>query len=69
MTNRFVCLLRGINVSGKNKILMKDLTLLFEDLGFGKVETYIQSGNVSFDSIDIDKKLFTKEFSANLDSM
>ncbi|MDD2799466.1 MAG: DUF1697 domain-containing protein [Bacteroidales bacterium] len=48
--NRYVCLLRGINVSGKNKIVMKELVVMFEYLGFRNVETYIQSGNVSFDS-------------------
>ncbi len=30
----YIALLRGINVSGKNKILMKDLKLLLEDLKF-----------------------------------
>lgn len=48
--NRYVCLLRGINVSGKNKILMKELVAMFERLGFTNVESYIQSGNVSFDA-------------------
>ncbi|MEI7676874.1 MAG: DUF1697 domain-containing protein [Bacteroidales bacterium] len=48
--NRYICLLRGINVSGKNKILMKELVAMFENQGFGNVESYIQSGNVSFDS-------------------
>lgn len=44
----YVSILRGINVSGKNKILMADLKLLFEKLGFENVHTYIQSGNVIF---------------------
>ena len=41
-------MLRGINVSGHKRILMKDLKLLFENLGFQQVTTYIQSGNVIF---------------------
>ena len=53
--NRYICLLRGINVSGKNKILMKELVAMFENQGFGNVESYIQSGNVSFDSDEADK--------------
>ena len=53
--NRYVCLLRGINVSGKNKILMKELVVMFEQLGFRNVESYIQSGNVSFDSEIVNK--------------
>lgn len=44
----YIALLRGINVSGKNKILMADLTLLFQNLTFKDVKTYIQSGNVVF---------------------
>ncbi|MDP3434962.1 MAG: DUF1697 domain-containing protein, partial [Bacteroidota bacterium] len=47
---RYISILRGINVGGNRKILMKDLKVLFEKLGFSKVETYIQSGNVIFES-------------------
>ncbi len=46
--NTYICLLRGINVSGKNKILMADLKALFELLRMKNVKTYIQSGNVVF---------------------
>lgn len=45
-----IAILRGINVGGKRKILMEDLKLLFSELGFKSVSTYIQSGNVLFDS-------------------
>jgi uncharacterized protein (DUF1697 family) len=48
--NKRIALLRGINVGGKRKILMSDLKLLFENLGFTSVVTYIQSGNVIFNS-------------------
>jgi uncharacterized protein (DUF1697 family) len=47
---KFVALLRGINVSGQKQIKMPDLKSLFEDLNFTKVQTYIQSGNVIFES-------------------
>jgi uncharacterized protein (DUF1697 family) len=43
-----VALLRGINVSGKNKLPMAELAQMFEDAGCQEVETYIQSGNVVF---------------------
>jgi len=43
-------MLRGINVSGQKKIKMADLKSLYELLGFQNVVTYIQSGNVIFDS-------------------
>ncbi|HYZ90824.1 MAG TPA: DUF1697 domain-containing protein [Actinomycetota bacterium] len=46
---RYVALLRGINVGGKNLISMPALKASFEDLGFTNVSTYIQSGNVLFD--------------------
>lgn len=45
---RFVALLRGINVSGKNKIPMAELKKNFENLGFAEVKTYLNSGNVIF---------------------
>ncbi|HET9587353.1 MAG TPA: DUF1697 domain-containing protein [Anaerolineales bacterium] len=48
--NRFVALLRGINVGGKNLIKMADLKACFEALGFENVSTYIQSGNVLFNA-------------------
>jgi uncharacterized protein (DUF1697 family) len=43
-------ILRGINVSGQKKILMSDLKQLYEELDFKKVKTFIQSGNVVFES-------------------
>lgn len=43
-----IAILRGINVGGKRKILMADLKLLFQNLGFSNIITYIQSGNVIF---------------------
>lgn len=53
--NISLCLLRGINVGGKNVIKMTDLAACFERLGFGKVRTYIQSGNVVFASDEPDQ--------------
>nr|WP_319269379.1 DUF1697 domain-containing protein [uncultured Draconibacterium sp.] len=46
--NTYVAILRGINVSGKNKIKMDALKSSFSELGFYQVQTYIQSGNVVF---------------------
>jgi uncharacterized protein (DUF1697 family) len=45
-----IAILRGINVGGKRKILMTDLKSLCENLGWKHVESYIQSGNLIFDS-------------------
>ncbi|MFT4663236.1 MAG: hypothetical protein ACI8YQ_003789 [Polaribacter sp.] len=46
----YISLLRAINVGGNNKIKMADLKALYESLDFKNVKTYIQSGNVIFDS-------------------
>jgi uncharacterized protein (DUF1697 family) len=48
MSTTWVALLRGINVGGRNRILMADLRTCFEDAGYTDVRTYIQSGNVVF---------------------
>jgi uncharacterized protein (DUF1697 family) len=47
---RYITLLRGINVGGNNIIKMIDLKVCFEEMGFTNVVTYIQSGNVVFNS-------------------
>jgi len=47
---KYIALLRGINVSGHKKIKMAELKAAFEDIGLLKVQTYIQSGNVLFES-------------------
>lgn len=47
---RYVALLRGINVGGKNLVRMAELKACFEEHGFERVVTYIQSGNVIFES-------------------
>jgi uncharacterized protein (DUF1697 family) len=45
---KHIALLRAINVSGKNKLPMKDLAAMFVAAGCRDVATYIQSGNVVF---------------------
>jgi uncharacterized protein (DUF1697 family) len=46
----FVALLRGLNVGGTGRVSMSELTRLFEQCGCAGVRTYIQSGNVVFQS-------------------
>jgi uncharacterized protein (DUF1697 family) len=48
--SRYVALLRGINVGGKNTLPMKDLAAMFSAAGCEDVLTYIQSGNVVFNA-------------------
>lgn len=47
---RWIALLRGINVGGHHKVPMAELRAVVESLGYDDVATYIQSGNVVFDS-------------------
>ncbi len=50
MANRYLVLLRGINVGGRNKVQMAALRELLESHGHTKVSTYIASGNVILSS-------------------
>jgi len=52
MMGTHVALLRGINVGGRNRLPMNDLTAIFNDAGCADVTTYIQSGNVIFQASD-----------------
>lgn len=63
--NRFVALLRGINVGGHNLISMADLRDAFEAEGYSNATTYIQSGNVLFES-DSARGSLEKELEAML---
>ncbi len=50
MMTTYIAFLRGINVGGHNKIKMDDLSALFESLALKNVTTFIQSGNVIFET-------------------
>ena len=62
---RYIAFLRGINISGKNKIPMADLKVGFEELGLVEVKTYLNSGNVIF-SCDENSK---EDFPVQLETM
>ena len=51
---RYIAFLRGINISGKNKVPMAELKKGFEEIGFAEVKTYLNSGNVIFSSDEDD---------------
>ena len=65
-TERYVALLRGINVGGKNIIGKDELRRAFEELGMADVRTYIQSGNVLFRSGHADVSRLTKHLERGL---
>ena len=54
---RYVLLLRGINVGGKNKVVMADLKADLAELGFQNPVSYINSGNLVFDSENREAKI------------
>ena len=57
---RYALLVRGINVGGKNKVVMAELRQELTDLGLEKVESYINSGNVFFTSTGLKAQLIEK---------
>lgn len=58
---KYVALLRGINVGGNNTVEMPKLKGCFESLGYKNVITYINSGNVIFETNKVDTKKLTNE--------
>lgn len=46
---KYIALLRGINISGKNKISMPELKKLLEENDYQNVSTYLNSGNIIFE--------------------
>ena len=71
---RYIALLRGINISGKNKISMPELKAAFVETGYDDVCTYLNSGNVifSFEETDTDtlagqiRELIVQKFSLDI---
>lgn len=61
---KYITFLRGINISGKNKVPMAELKNGFEELGFDEVKTYLNSGNVIFSSIGNDIESITSQIDA-----
>jgi uncharacterized protein (DUF1697 family) len=64
----FVALLRGVNVGGNNMISMKSLKASFEAMGFTNVSTYINSGNIIFQSMEDDPRKLEKKIEQMLSS-
>ena len=63
---KYVALLRGINVGGNKLIRMAELKRIFASLGLKNVQTYIQSGNVLFESSRADSVALTKHIETSL---
>ena len=71
---RYVALLRGINISGKNKISMPELKAALIEKGFSEVSTHLNSGNIIFSDAEADtivlsekiKKLIQEKFTLDI---
>lgn len=59
-----IALLRGVNISGKNKVPMAELKKTMTEYGFLNVKTYLNSGNISFLSDIEDKNTVSKQINA-----
>jgi len=62
----YVAFLRGINVGGKKLIKMEALRRVIESLGFKNVRTFIQSGNVIFESRETNRETLTAKVEKEL---
>ena len=58
---RYIAFLRGVNISGKNKVPMDELKRCFEELDFSEVKTYLNSGNVAFSSDEDNIEVLTSQ--------
>jgi uncharacterized protein (DUF1697 family) len=65
--NKFVALLRGINVGGNKKVPMADLKSLLESMGYMQVKTLLNSGNVVFDSTGGDQNNLAAKLSTAIE--
>jgi len=74
---KYIAFLRGINVGGKNKIKMETLREVCALIGFENVKTYINSGNIIFETKKTDdqklaakiEKAIEKEFGLQIKTM
>lgn len=61
----YISMLRGVNVGGKT-LPMKELAVMYESLGFNRVRTYIQSGNVIFEDKSADLRGLERDISQRI---
>lgn len=65
-TTAFIAFLRGINVGGRHLVKMERLRELLSELGLANVRTYIQSGNVFFETTEADRAALTSKIERHL---
>lgn len=64
--NAYIALFRGINIGGHNLLPMKGLVAILEEMGCKNIRTYIQSGNVVFQTRKRQSDLVAKEISLKI---
>lgn len=64
---KYVAFLRGINVGGKNKIKMETLREVCSEIGFKNVKTYINSGNLIFETPESDDKKLAEKIEKTIE--
>ena len=63
----FAAMLRAINVGGQKRLRMETLREIFAGLGFTNIRTYVQSGNVVFQSGEQDRSLLVGRIEASIE--
>ena len=63
---KYVTLLRGINISGKNKISMNELRESLKKLRLSNVITYLNSGNIIFETNENNKTKLMKQLKQHI---
>ncbi len=61
--NQYIALFRGINVGSNRSLPMRELVELLAGLGLNKIQTYIQSGNVIFETVERDTAQLARRIS------
>ena len=64
--NTYISLLRAVNMAGHNRMKMDILKKMYENLGLQNVKTYLQSGNVIFQTEETSEKTLEYLISAKL---
>lgn len=65
--NKYIAFLRAINVGGTSIIKMSDLKKMFESFGLENVQTYIQTGNVIFESKEREPSVLEEQIERQLE--
>jgi uncharacterized protein (DUF1697 family) len=63
---KYVTFLRGINVGGKNMMKMELLREMFSSLGFENVKSYINSGNIIFETAEVDNNQLSEKIAQKI---